>query len=408
MGRELDWGVRIAINGMGVAGPTLAWWLRNSGHEVLLVERAPTLRRGGYVIDFWGIGWDVAEKMGLVPRIRELGYAVREVRFVDRRGRRVGGFGVDLFRRFTHDRFTTVRRSDLSGAIFERLPDGVEKLFGDSIASIEDLGDRARVGFDHAPPREVDLVVGADGLHSRVRSIAFGPEDRFEVPLGYRVAAFEADGYRPRDELLFVSHNAPGKQVSRFSLRDDRTLFLFVFRDEGGPAGEPPTSQDGKAAVARAFGGFGWECPRILETMEKAPEIYYDRVSQIRMKRWSAGRTVLVGDAAACVSLLAGEGTGLAMAEAYVLAGELGSDADVAAALARYQARLMPFLARKQATAAKFASSFAPKSSIGISVRNLVTRLLGLPFVAEYFIGRDLRDDLDLPDYPQAERRGDA
>ncbi len=146
------------------------------------------------------------------------------------------------------------------------------------------------------------------------------------------MAAFEAQGDRPRDELVYVSHAEPGRQVSRFSMRD-----------------------------------MGWECPSILAAGYDASQVYFDRVSQIRMDRWTNGRTALVGDAAACVSLLAGEGTGLAMAEAYVLAGEL-SDAgnDHARGLSQYEARMMPLLRRKQAAAAKFASSFAPKTSTGI------------------------------------------
>jgi len=123
-------------------------------------------------------------------------------------------------------------------------------------------------------------------------------------------------------------------------------------------------------------------------------------VSQIRMDHWTTGRTALIGDAAACVSLLAGEGTGLAMGQAYVLAGELGAcGGDYGVAFARYQELLMPFLKRKQGSAARFASSFAPKTALGIAFRNWVTRLMGLPFVADFFIGRELRDDIVLPEY---------
>lgn len=391
--------MRVIINGVGVAGPTLAYWLRRTGHEVLLVEEAPALRRGGYIIDFWGIGYDIAERMGLLPRLRAAGYQVREVRLVDRAGRTSGGFPVDVFERLTHDRFTSLRRSDLAAALYEALDGQVETLFGDSIATLEDVRDRVRVGFTHAAPREADLVIGADGLHSRVRHLAFGPEAAFEVRLGYHVAAFEVEGYRPRDELVYVSHGVPGRQVSRFAMRGDRTLFLFVFRDEYLPAGSVASLPERRAALARVFAGAGWQCPRILALMAEADDLYFDRVSQIRMNRWTAGRTALVGDAAACVSLMAGEGTGLAMAEAYVLAGELGDGGDHRAALARYEARLQPFLARKQASAARFASSFAPKSALGLGFRNVVTRLLRIPRVAEYFIGRDLRDDITIPDF---------
>lgn len=392
---------RIIINGAGVAGPTLAYWLHRAGHEVVLVEEAPQLRRGGYVIDFWGVGYDIAEKMGLIPRIRELGYRLEEVRFVDRRGRRSGGFSTDVIHRMTQGRFTSLRRSDLAATIYESLNGHVETLFGDSVASVENRGDHVRVGFDHAAPRDANLVIGADGLHSRVRRLAFGAEEEFETSLGYHVAAFEVEGYRPRDDLAYVSHAVPGRQVSRFSMREDRTLFLFVFRNEYLPTGSTLSSDpERKAALARVYAGVGWECPAILAAMDGVGEIYFDRVSQIRMDRWTTDRTALVGDAAACVSLLAGEGTGLAMGEAYVLAGELrASKGDHRAAFARYQERMMPLLKRKQKSAADFATSFVPKSAFGLTFRNLVTRLLGIPFVAERFIGRGLRDDVALPDY---------
>jgi 2-polyprenyl-6-methoxyphenol hydroxylase-like FAD-dependent oxidoreductase len=392
--------MRIAINGAGIAGPTLAWWLRKSSHDVLLVERAPQLRTGGYIIDFWGIGYDIAEKMGILPRVRELGYQVKEVRLVDGDGHKVGGFDVDVFQRAAKGRFTSVLRSDLSATIYHALDGKVETLFGDSIAGIHDDGDVVRLSFDRAAPREVDLVIGADGLHSRVRQLGFGSDPGFEVSLGYHVAAFEVDAYRPRDELVYVTHGIPGRQVSRFTMRGDRTMFLFIFRNEYLTSGTPTTDEERKAVLKNVFAGVGWECQRILAAMETVTEIYFDRVSQIRLDRWSSGRTALVGDAAACVSLLAGEGTGLAMAEAYVLAGELGGcGADYAAAFARYEARMMPFLRKKQASAAKFASSFAPRTAFGIRARNVITRLLGSSRVADFFVSRELRDELELPDY---------
>jgi 2-polyprenyl-6-methoxyphenol hydroxylase-like FAD-dependent oxidoreductase len=276
--------------------------------------------------------------MGLLPRIKELGYQVREMRYVNRRGRKSGGFSVDAFRRMTNGRFTELRRSDLAATIYRALDGKVETIFGDSVARIRDEGNCVRLEFGDSAPREVDLLIGADGLHSRVRRVAFGPEAEFEVPLGYHVAAFEVEGYRPRDELVAVSHAAPGRQISRLSLRDDRTLFLFVFRDEYLTADSPSSEQERKAVLTSVFADVGWECPQILAAMENVRGLYFDRVSQIRMDRWTQGRTALIGDAAACVSLLAGEGTGLAMAEAYVLAGELHtSPGDHIAAFTSYQ-----------------------------------------------------------------------
>jgi 2-polyprenyl-6-methoxyphenol hydroxylase-like FAD-dependent oxidoreductase len=392
--------MKIAINGAGIAGPTLACWLVRTGHEVLLIEHSPQLRSGGYAIDFWGVGYDIAEKMGLLPRIKKLGYQVKEMRYVDKHGRKSGGFPVDIFGRMTGGRFTELRRSDLAATIFGALQGKAETIFGDSVAGIEDTGNCVRVAFDHAAPREVDLVIGADGLHSRVRRLVFGPEAQFEVALGLHVAAFEADGYLPHEELVAVSHSVPGRQVTRLSMQDGKTLFLFVFRDEYMEAETPSGEEERKAALQRIFADMEWECPRILEAMADAGDFYFDRVSQIRMEHWARGRTALIGDAAACVSLLAGEGTGLAMAEAYSLAGELHRcRGDHGAAFAGYQERMMPFLRRKQESALKFASSFAPKSGFGITFRDTASMLLRIPLLANFLIGRVLQDDISLQDY---------
>ncbi len=393
--------MKIIINGVGVAGPTLAYWLRKAGHEVLLVECAPELRRGGYVIDFGLVGYDIAEKMGLIPRLRELGYQVRETRLVDRASRTSASLLTDSLARLTLGRYISLRRSDLAATIYGALDGKVETIFGDSVASIDERGSCVRVGFDHAPPREADLVIGADGLHSRVRQLMFGPDAKVEVSLGYQAAAFDIEGYRPRDELVYVGYGVPGRQIFRFSMRADKTLFLFVFRDEYLPGEIPTNDEQRKSVLTRVFADVGWECPQILAAMASVGNIYFDRVSQIRLNHWTKARTALVGDAAACVSLLAGQGSILAMAEAYVLAGELRNcGGDFNAAFARYEQRLMPLLKRKQKSAARFASSFAPKTAVGIAFRSLVTRLMvRLPFVVEFFIGREMRDQVQFPDY---------
>ena len=139
--------MRIAINGAGIAGPTLAYWLSNAGHQVLLIEDAPALRTGGYVVDFWGIGYDIAEKMGLLPQIKAIGYQMREVRIVNQKGRRTGGFATDVFWRMTNGRYTSLKRSDLSAAIYGLLAGRVETMFGDSIEGIEERDEFARVWF---------------------------------------------------------------------------------------------------------------------------------------------------------------------------------------------------------------------------------------------------------------------
>jgi 2-polyprenyl-6-methoxyphenol hydroxylase-like FAD-dependent oxidoreductase len=267
-----------------------------------LIEPAPALRRGGYVIDFWGLGYDIAERMGLIAGINRVGYKARELRIANDRGRRVAGFGTRLFTELTGGRYVTLPRSELSRLLFEKVQDGAEVIFDD--VSLEEHSDGVRVQLMHSGERRFDLVIGADGLHSTVRELAFGPQPRFEKDLGYIVAAFEVSGYRPRDEDVYLMYGLPGRMVGRFTLRDDRALFLFVFAADGDSL--PSTLDQQKDILHRKYAAGRWECPLILEELDRATELYFDRVSQIRMKSWSQGRVALIGDAAFCVSLLAG------------------------------------------------------------------------------------------------------
>lgn len=388
----------VLISGAGIAGPTLAYWLGRHGFAPTLVESAPALRTGGYVVDFWGLGYDIAERMGLLPGIARLGYRMQELRIVGADGQRISGLDAGVFRELTDGRYVTLGRSDLSRLICDGIGGSCEFIFGDRIAALHEAEGGVHVAFEHGGERRFDLAIGADGLHSAVRRLAFGPQERFEKDLGYRVAAFEATGYRPRDELVYVLHGAPGRQVGRFTLRDDRTLFLFIFADRGAPAPQGPAAQ--KALLRETFGRDGWELPGILAAVDACDDLYFDRVSQIRMDSWSRGRVALVGDAAACVSLLAGQGTALAMVEAYVLAGELAaSPAQPEEAFRRYEARLRPFLRAKQRAAERFASAFVPRTRLGLAFRNQVVRALRIPALARIAIGRDIRDQLELPRY---------
>ncbi|OBC06418.1 hypothetical protein A5784_09930 [Mycobacterium sp. 852013-50091_SCH5140682] len=391
--------MKVAISGAGIAGPTLAYWLRRSGHEPCLIERSPQLRTGGYVIDFWGVGYDIAERMGLTAQLDEAGYKIGEVRLVDARGRRVGGFPTGGFRRVLDGRFTSLPRGDLAAMLYATVADDVETVFGDSITAIHPDDSGVQVELQNGGSRWFDVVIGAGGLHSPVRRLAFGPDTQFERDLGYRVAAFETRGYRPRDELVYVSYGLPGRMASRFAMHDDRTMFLFICTTE--QIGTDPAGTDGvKALLHNVFGDAGWECPQILEALDRAEDVYFDRVSQIWMDHWSNGRVMLIGDAAAAVSLLAGEGTGLAMLEAYVLAGELQrAGSDFGAAFDRYHGMLRPFIERKQRAAQRFASAFAPRTRPGVWARDRMSRLLSQRLIGDWLVQRQLRDDFPLPYY---------
>jgi 2-polyprenyl-6-methoxyphenol hydroxylase-like FAD-dependent oxidoreductase len=391
----------VLVCGAGIAGPTLAYWPKRAGFAPTLLERAPALRSSGYVIDFWGLGYDIAEKMGLLPSLLNEGYHVRELRAVDGHGQCVSGFGTKVFDELTAGRFVSVKRSDLSRLIFEKIADDCEVLFGDTVKAIDQEQDGTRVSFEREKERQFDLVVGADGLHSAIRRIAFGPQENYEKRLGYTVAAFEVSSYRPRDEDMYVIYERPGRQIGRFALRGDRTLFLFVLAHDIGEHSYPRDATAQKAFLRNAFADDEWELPQILVALDSCAELYFDRVSQIKMDAWSRGRIVLIGDAAFCVSLLAGQGSALAMTAAYVLAEELDrANGDYGAAFRRYEELLRPYIIGKQKAAARFASSFAPKTQLGLTIRHFVMNGFRIPLVAKLVIGRDLVvDQLKLPHY---------
>lgn len=390
--------MKIAISGAGVAGPAFAYWMQRAGHEVTLIETAPHFRTGGYVIDFWGLGYTIAERMGIDADIRKVGYQVRELRSVGTDGRVRARLGVDSIRRATQDRYTTVARGDLAEVIYRTVENDVETLYSDTITSLDNQPDRVYLTFRNSPPRDFDMVIGADGLHSTVRSLAFGPESWYAHYLGCQVAACVIPGYRPRDDDVYVTHNLPGRQIGRFAMDGDRTLVLFIFRSASPYI--PQTLDSCKALLRNEFADAEWEAPQILAALDDVDDVYVDVVSQIKMHKWSVGRVALIGDAGACVSLLAGEGTGLALVESYVLAGELArAGNDIARAFAGYENRLRDFIAQKQDGATRFISFFSARTRMGIRARDAAMRAMKLPFVADLVMMRSLRDDVDIPDY---------
>lgn len=392
--------MKVLIVGAGIAGPTLAYWLARGGHEPTLLEHAPQLRRGGYLIDFWGAGFDVAERMGITPRLRREGYLMREARAVDTRGRRIASLNPSAILAST-ERYVSISRSDLARAIYDTVADRAELILGDTVRTLDDDGARVRVGFESGRSREFDLAVGADGVHSLVRRLVFGPDEQFERFLGMVVSVFDVPGYRPRDELVAMMHAEVGFQAVRVALREDVTMvILTVVHDGPVPLG---SVADQQALLRERLAGAGWETTALLDAMPRATTFYFDAVSQIEMPAWSRGRVVLVGDAAACPSLLAGQGSALAMVESYVLASELTrSPGDHRRAFDRYQATLGPFLESKQSAARGLGTAFAPRGKLQLALRNTMLRAMALPGVAELAMGRSFHDAITLPGFPEA------
>ncbi|HEV2457259.1 MAG TPA: FAD-dependent monooxygenase [Ktedonobacterales bacterium] len=367
----------ILISGASVAGPALAYWLRHYGFNPTIVERASAPRAGGQAIDLRGAARDAAERMGIMPAVRQAHTGTKGMSFVNSAGKRVASMSADLLGNSGGAiAEIEILRGDLVRILYSATRDDVSYIFDDSITTIEQGQDGVRVTFEHGDQRVFALVVGADGLHSNVRALAFGAESAFVRDLGAYVATFTALNPLTLDDWELM-YSTPGKTVGLYPLRQDTdAIALFYFAS-------PPLRYDRhdiaqqKRLLADTFAQVGWEVPRLLEAMWEAPDFYFDRLSQVRMDHWSTGRLALLGDAAYGPSPLSGMGTSLALVGAYVLAGELAVAAgDHRIAFARYENAMRNYVeqGQKQVEGAKF--GLLPRSYSQIRLRNMAWRML--------------------------------
>jgi 2-polyprenyl-6-methoxyphenol hydroxylase-like FAD-dependent oxidoreductase len=370
------------ISGASVAGPTLAYWLRRYGFNPTVVERAPSPRTGGQAIDLRGTAREVAERMGIMADVRQAHTGTHGMAFVDSAGKRVASMGSDFFGDSGGPvAELEILRGDLVRILYAATRDQVEYIFDDSIAGIAQTDGGVEVTFERSAPRVFDLVVGADGLHSNVRRLAFGAESEFVHDLGAYVAIFttSTDLNLGGWELMYSmpgKNKARGKTAALYPLGSGQAIAMFFFAWPPQRYDRRDTEQQ-KQILREAFAGAGWEVPRLLEAMRAAPDFYFDRISQVRMERWSRGRVVLLGDAGYCGSPMAGNGSSMALVGAYVLAGELAAAAgEHTTAFARYESEMRDYVTQCQKFAQESGGALLPASRAQIWFRNQGLRML--------------------------------
>ncbi|WP_055490383.1 FAD-dependent monooxygenase [Streptomyces sp. TP-A0356] len=390
----------VLISGASIAGPALAHWLGRHGFRPTVVELAPSLRQGGQAVDFRGeTHLTVLERMGLIPELRRIQTGGSPVRFVDELGRTL----LHLPAEFTGGEIE-VLRGDLARVLYEHSLPYTEYIFGDSITSLAETSSGVRVGFQRGASRDFDLVIGADGLHSNVRRLAFGPEENYVSHLGYYAATWQL----PNDLGLgkgSIGYNVPGRFASVGA--DHRNpaqagaFFVFAAPELSYDRRDP---EQQKRLIDHAFSGLGWEVPRLLGTLHQAPDLYFDSISRADVDTWSTGRVCLVGDAA-CGATIGGMGTGTAVVAAYVLAGELArAQGDHRVAFTRYESRLRKYARGCQAGGDRTGKFLAPGTAAGIRFRNTVlSRLLFLNGMLR--LGEKVSSTVALPDYPAGPSR---
>ncbi|BAU87672.1 monooxygenase FAD-binding protein [Streptomyces laurentii] len=367
----------ILISGAGIAGPALAYWLREQGFAVTIVERAPAPRPGGQTVDLRGAGRTVIERMGLMERARAESVDQRGLALVDGAGRTTARMPADSFGGEGIVSEIEILRGDLARLLYEATLPDTEYLYDDTITHLDQDADGVTVTFEKAAPRRFGLVVGADGPHSVVRALAFGPESECVRPLGLYTAWFTATGLDLDLDGWYLMHNAPGGLVA--SARPGRLpgelKAGFSFRTAEPLVYDRRDTAAQRALVAERFARVGWETPRLLRAMHTATDFFFDSMGQVRLDRWSRGRVVLLGDAGYCATPLTGLGTSLALVGAYVLAGELGAaGGDHRRALGRYDTVLRPFVDQAQELPPGGASGYAPSGRLGIRLRDLSMR----------------------------------
>ncbi|HEY7279699.1 MAG TPA: FAD-dependent monooxygenase [Trebonia sp.] len=341
---------RVLVAGASIAGPALAHWLRRRGGEVTVVERAPELRPGGQAVDARGVAKEVIRRMGLDAAVRAACTETVGAHTVDVDGNVLETFNADDDGGDGYISEIEILRGDLSQVLHDDTRDGVEYVFGDRIAELTQDADGVDVAFAGGDRRRFDLVVGADGLHSTLRAMVFGPRERFVRHLGHVLAFYSVPNEFGLDRWLIEYHESESGRSALLRPIQDATRGMAMFSF---PSADFDVDYRDVAAQKRLLrermAGLGWLTPRILAHLDDTPDFYLDQVAQVVMDRWSSGRVGLLGDAAFSSSPLSGQGTGLALVGAYLLAGELAASGwDPEAGFVGYERRMRSFVEANQ------------------------------------------------------------
>lgn len=371
---------QVVILGAGVGGLAAAWWLGRAGWDVTIIEQAQDLRADGYMLGLSGPGFGVAKAMGLMPALRPLSREIGENVFRDRRGRELLRLRYRDFLRGLD--WLTLTRTDLVATLRDAVAPFCSIRFGTALQAMTQDASRVRAMLTDGTALEADLLIGADGARSALRRRLFGEDGAAAQPLGYRAAAFQVPDRIGIGEH-FLSYAEPGRLAETYTLQEGRLATLYIWRST--EIGFVPRAE--RRAVLR--NAFADAHPHALQWVDDlAPEepIYLDALTMIDLPAWSRGHALLLGDAAHCLTLISGQGAGMAMTSARILAEELAAGPDIPAGLARHEARLRPAIRRLQEHSRRTAAWFIPNSRSAFHLRNTLMRWTPRGLLARRFL----------------------
>ncbi|PYH43083.1 putative FAD-binding monooxygenase [Aspergillus saccharolyticus JOP 1030-1] len=382
--------LRVLVVGASIAGPTAAYWFARAGAKVTVIERFPHLRTNGQNIDIRTVGVTVMRKMpGMEEAVRAKTIPLKCIAAVRSDGRPFGVISTtgnpdqqSLVSEFE------IYRGDLSQILYDRTHahPNITYIFGEQVASIQqhDQADGpVKVEFaSGSPTMEFDLVVSCDGATSRTRAIGLGVGMRdYLEPTGTWAAFFSAkqdllDG----NNKMGKAYNAVGGRIIAAGPDPSgvsRVVLMKRYAQKDSSATQPfrdAMNQGGDALrqfVAQTYRGAGWKCDEVIKDMMEAEDFYASEIVHVKVPRLSKGRFVLVGDAGYAAST--GTGTSLAMAGAYVLAGEVCKHkGDLAGALQGYEDVMRPLIDDMQKVPPLLPVFFTPQTAWGLWLRNMV------------------------------------
>ena len=364
------------ICGAGIAGLALAARLAHAGWQVTVIESLPALHNEGYMVDLFGSGFEAASRMGLLNTLREMSFDFEAVRWVSGTGRTNARLPYKVLVSMFENRLLSLLRGDLQRAVLGQLPETVQLRFNCAVTQVRAPVGAIEVKLSTGESIRSDVLIGADGIHSRIRDLVFGDGASWFRFLGFHTAAFVIDAPDLNEELQNELHvvSVPGRQVGLYPLRDGQVAATFVRR---AAHSAPPRSP--ADALVEAYGDLEWRVPMVLERAKSLPWLVYEQVGQVVMAHWTRGRIALLGDACQAVSLLPGQGASLSLAAAYVLGEELSASTDVKDALIKYEHRVRPPLIQMRRTGRRAADWLVPSTGPGLAARNAMIRLASRP-----------------------------